>query len=158
MENSFLNFHDFPGEPFTTDVNAIDRLKPLIWLCSGGCWLWVMLCTHVVQVRNDDDDVNQTNNKLYSFRRLLKTHFFAPYWSIKRIRGSTRMRYTSLLTYLLYCRRDTTVQKYRPTESLTSSGNVTGIIVRFGEAPFSASESNKKKRSVQNENERCISP
>ena len=37
-----------------------------------------------------------------SFRRLLKTHLFALYWSIQRIKGFTKMRYTNiLLTYLL---------------------------------------------------------
>ena len=37
-----------------------------------------------------------------SFRILLKTHLFALYWSIQRIRGFMKMRYTNLLlTYLL---------------------------------------------------------
>ena len=36
-----------------------------------------------------------------SFRRLLKTHLFALYWSIQCIRGFTKMHYTNLLlTYL----------------------------------------------------------
>jgi len=41
-------------------------------------------------------------NSRNSFRGLLKTHVFALYWSIQRIIGFTKMRYTNLLlTYLL---------------------------------------------------------
>jgi len=45
-----------------------------------------------------------------SFRRLLKIHLFALYWSIQRIRGFTKMRYKSttyfnylLMSYHLIC-------------------------------------------------------
>jgi len=46
------------------------------------------------QINDDDDDVSRD-----IFRKLLKTHLFALYWSIQQIRGFTRMSYTNL--YLL---------------------------------------------------------